>query len=362
MTTSNAINAGYREIRDARRSSPTAPRNATSASIPIPTGSTCNAGPGDHLGFGAGRHACVGMNLARMEMLAPFTALAERVLASRSRRPNPSCTTSSAGSGLSGSGGADPGKGTPQRARITSPAPVSGLSRSTTLTLDLKVQFRLPTVARGAAPHARWTELPTPTPGHGEVLVQVAVAGVNYMDVGARSVAIGSGLCRPSWVSRGRAGSSGWAPGCRGSRWDSGSRGCTTRAATRSTPPFPLPHWWRRLTASTTRRPPAQRPSRRRCRRCATTGPWPSTGRSWAARRCAPPDLLKSVRLTCPVFAHHVRTREALVARTSEVFELVETGRLRVRVGGRYPLSEAATAHTDIESRRTTGKLLLIPS
>jgi hypothetical protein len=69
-----------------------------------------------------------------------------------------------------------------------------------------------------------------------------------------------------------------------------------------------------------------------------------------------PTDLLKSVRLTYPVFAHHVRTREALVARTSEVFELVETGRLRVRVGRRYPLSEAARAHIDIESRRTTGK------
>jgi cytochrome P450 len=35
--------------------------------------------PGDHLGFGAGPHACIGMNLAQIEMLALFTALAKRV-------------------------------------------------------------------------------------------------------------------------------------------------------------------------------------------------------------------------------------------------------------------------------------------
>jgi NADPH2:quinone reductase len=39
----------------------------------------------------------------------------------------------------------------------------------------------------------------------------------------------------------------------------------------------------------------------------------------------------------------------------------VAAGDLDVRVGGRYPLDDAADAHRDLESRRTTGKLLLLP-
>jgi len=39
----------------------------------------------------------------------------------------------------------------------------------------------------------------------------------------------------------------------------------------------------------------------------------------------------------------------------------VADGRLDVRIGGRYPLAEAKRAHEDLEARRTTGKLLLIP-
>jgi len=75
-----------------------------------------------------------------------------------------------------------------------------------------------------------------------------------------------------------------------------------------------------------------------------------------------PTDLPKSIRLTYPTFSDHVRTHEALVRRSGEIFELIRNGKLRVRIGGRYPLSRAADAHVDIESRRTTGKLLLIPS
>ena len=48
-------------------------------------------------------------------------------------------------------------------------------------------------------------------------------------------------------------------------------------------------------------------------------------------------------------------------APTTDVLGWVDAGTLQVTVGGRYPLAEAARAHDDLTSRRTTGKLLLIP-
>ncbi|MFJ5924914.1 quinone oxidoreductase family protein [Kitasatospora sp. NPDC092948] len=74
-----------------------------------------------------------------------------------------------------------------------------------------------------------------------------------------------------------------------------------------------------------------------------------------------PTDLPNSILLTYPVVHHHVANREALVRRTGEVFDLVRGGQLTLRITGRYPLAEAARAHADIESRRTTGKLILVP-
>ncbi|OKH98969.1 alcohol dehydrogenase [Streptomyces sp. CB02923] len=75
----------------------------------------------------------------------------------------------------------------------------------------------------------------------------------------------------------------------------------------------------------------------------------------------APTDLPHSIFLTYPVVHHHVPTREALVERSAEVFTMVRKGQLSPRIGGRYALRDAAQAHADIESRRTTGKLLLVP-
>jgi NADPH2:quinone reductase len=43
------------------------------------------------------------------------------------------------------------------------------------------------------------------------------------------------------------------------------------------------------------------------------------------------------------------------------VFAWIADGTLQVRIGGRYPLEEARRAHGDLEGRRTTGKLILLP-
>jgi NADPH2:quinone reductase len=68
-----------------------------------------------------------------------------------------------------------------------------------------------------------------------------------------------------------------------------------------------------------------------------------------------------SVYLTRPSLGAHVATREELEWRAGELFAAIAGGSLTVRIGGRYPLAEARRAHEDLEGRRTTGKLLLVP-
>lgn len=46
--------------------------------------------------------------------------------------------------------------------------------------------------------------------------------------------------------------------------------------------------------------------------------------------------------------------------RARQLFELIEGGKLDVRIGGRYPLAQARQAHTDLQARTTTGKLVLL--
>jgi len=68
-----------------------------------------------------------------------------------------------------------------------------------------------------------------------------------------------------------------------------------------------------------------------------------------------------SLYLTRPNLAHYVATADELHWRAGDVLRWIDEGRLRIHIGGEYPLSEAARAHRDLESRGTTGKLLLIP-
>lgn len=62
-----------------------------------------------------------------------------------------------------------------------------------------------------------------------------------------------------------------------------------------------------------------------------------------------------------PTLQTYTRTPELLHDRARRLFELIEGGELEVRVGARYPLAHAREAHTDLQARTTTGKLLLLP-
>lgn len=68
-----------------------------------------------------------------------------------------------------------------------------------------------------------------------------------------------------------------------------------------------------------------------------------------------------SLFLTRPTLGHYVTTRADFLARASAVFGWMLDGSLKVRVGREFHLSAAGDAHTELEARRTAGKVLLIP-
>lgn len=71
--------------------------------------------------------------------------------------------------------------------------------------------------------------------------------------------------------------------------------------------------------------------------------------------------LPRSIKLGYAVFFDHIHTPELLRARTARLFDWVREGKLRVAPATGYALADAAEAHAAMESRATTGKLLLIP-
>ena len=68
-----------------------------------------------------------------------------------------------------------------------------------------------------------------------------------------------------------------------------------------------------------------------------------------------------SLFATRPTLATYIAKREDLEANAAELFHMVETGAIKIDVNQRYPLSEAAQAHCDLEARKTTGSTVLVP-
>jgi NADPH2:quinone reductase len=68
-----------------------------------------------------------------------------------------------------------------------------------------------------------------------------------------------------------------------------------------------------------------------------------------------------SLYLARPTLGHYTATSEELQKRADDLFRWVASGELKVRIGATFPLAEAAAAHRALESRGTTGKVLLIP-
>ena len=68
-----------------------------------------------------------------------------------------------------------------------------------------------------------------------------------------------------------------------------------------------------------------------------------------------------SLFVTRPTLVHYTRDRAELTWRAGDVLNAIAMGTLRVRVGAEYPLGEAARAHRDLEGRKTTGSIVLLP-
>ncbi|MFN0084323.1 MAG: quinone oxidoreductase family protein [Blastocatellia bacterium] len=68
-----------------------------------------------------------------------------------------------------------------------------------------------------------------------------------------------------------------------------------------------------------------------------------------------------SLFLTRPSLAHYAATREELLWRAGDLFKWILSGELHLRIERTFPLAEAAEAHRQLEARKTTGKVVLLP-
>ena len=68
-----------------------------------------------------------------------------------------------------------------------------------------------------------------------------------------------------------------------------------------------------------------------------------------------------SLYVTRPTLATHIASRADLVARSNALFEVVRSGKVKIETTAKYNLADAAQAHRDLESRKTTGSVILVP-
>jgi NADPH2:quinone reductase len=68
-----------------------------------------------------------------------------------------------------------------------------------------------------------------------------------------------------------------------------------------------------------------------------------------------------SLFITRPTLQTYAATREDLEAMAADLFQMVSSGKVKIEINQRFPLAEAARAHTELEARRTTGKTILLP-
>jgi NADPH:quinone reductase len=71
--------------------------------------------------------------------------------------------------------------------------------------------------------------------------------------------------------------------------------------------------------------------------------------------------LPKSIKIGYASFLHHIHTVELLRQHSNQLFDWILQGKLKIHPGGEYSLADAARAHADMESRKTAGKLVLVP-
>jgi NADPH2:quinone reductase len=68
-----------------------------------------------------------------------------------------------------------------------------------------------------------------------------------------------------------------------------------------------------------------------------------------------------SLFVTRPTLAHYTRDRAELTWRAGDILDAVAEGTLNIRIGATYPLADAERAHRDLEGRKTTGSIVLLP-